>query len=43
MEAEMMVCTEEMMQGWDADEFAEADLGDARRTQRLVDLAETLG
>jgi hypothetical protein len=38
-----MVCTEEMMQGWAADEFAEADLGDARRTQRLVDLAETLG
>jgi len=30
-------------QGWAAYEFAEADLGAALRTQRLVDLAETLG
>jgi hypothetical protein len=39
----MTISTDEMMQGWAAYEFAEADLGDARRTQRLVDLAETLG
>jgi len=39
----MTISTDEMMQGWAAYEFAEADLGDARRTQRLIDLAETLG
>jgi len=39
----MMISTDELMQGWAAYEFAEADLGDARRTQRLIDLAETLG
>jgi len=39
----MTISTDEMMQGWAAYEFAEADLGDARRTQRLVNLAETLG
>jgi hypothetical protein len=39
----MTISIDEMMQGWAADEFADADLGDARRTQRLVDLAETLG
>jgi hypothetical protein len=38
-----MISTDELMQGWAAYEFAEADLGDARRTQRLIDLAETLG
>jgi hypothetical protein len=43
MEADMTMRTDEMMQGWAAYEFAEADLGDARRTQRLIDLAETLG
>lgn len=39
----MTISTDEMMQGWAAYEFAEADLGDARRTQRLIDLAETVG
>jgi hypothetical protein len=39
----MKISTDELMQGWAAYEFAEADLGDARRTQRLIDLAETLG
>ena len=39
----MTISTDELMHGWAAYEFAEADLGDARRTQRLVDLAETLG
>ncbi len=39
----MKISTDEMMQGWTAYEFAEADQGDAQRTQRLVDLTETLG
>jgi hypothetical protein len=39
----MTMRTDNLMQGWAAYEFAEADPGDARRTQRLVDLAESLG